>query len=304
MAGNDELQRWPCKSSRRITASLDGVKPLTITLPYPILPETLKATLNQESGVVEVAAAKAVCDLWPEDIIRDQFRWNLECLEECTNVAGISSHLDSQFRKMTFVRGVLSVSDSFDDLLSRMRSSIAGIFRFAVKEKKMWIEVRYKGTSKEKDEWFIRAHLPIRTSPRGAPIILLSALDQSQVVDHTPQNKLKEILCEGNLAKHTLVLPPEELRLFRSILRFNSTKIQPTAWQKKNLPQGGDSPWLATFIQPLYFDGLIPDPDDVGTCRHCSKEGAQRRCGRCHSAPYCSVECQRADWPLHKLMCF
>jgi len=28
-----------------------------------------------------------------------------------------------------------------------------------------------------------------------------------------------------------------------------------------------------------------------------------RRCARCHSARYCDAECQRADWPLHKLEC-
>ena len=306
VTGNDELQRWPCQSSHRITVSLDDLEPLTITLPYPILSDTIKATLNQESGTVDVVAAKALNDIWPEDVIRDQFRSNVENLEEYTNLKGITGHLESQYRKITFVRGALSVSDNFDDLLSKMRSTIAGIFRFAAKEKKMFIEVRSKGPSETK-EWFIRAHLPIRTSSRGAPIILLSALDQSQVAHQTPQDqdKLKETLCDRDVSKqlYTLLLPREELQLFRSILRFNSTKIQPTTWQKKNLPQGGDSPYLATFIQPLYFDGFIPDPDVVGACRHCGKEGAQRRCGRCHTAPYCSAECQRADWPDHKSMC-
>ncbi len=30
---------------------------------------------------------------------------------------------------------------------------------------------------------------------------------------------------------------------------------------------------------------------------------ALMKCSRCHSAVYCSVDCQRADWKAHKLDC-
>jgi hypothetical protein len=30
---------------------------------------------------------------------------------------------------------------------------------------------------------------------------------------------------------------------------------------------------------------------------------AFKKCGRCRARPYCSLECQRADWPTHKLSC-
>jgi hypothetical protein len=41
-------------------------------------------------------------------------------------------------------------------------------------------------------------------------------------------------------------------QLLRFVLRLNSTKITPSAWQRKILPLEENSPWLATFITPLY----------------------------------------------------
>ena len=81
MNGNDELQIWPCRSSHRITISVGGVEPLTVTLPYPIAPDTMKATLRQRDHSVEVVVEKAVNDIWPADVIPDQFRWNADTLE-------------------------------------------------------------------------------------------------------------------------------------------------------------------------------------------------------------------------------
>jgi len=56
---------------------------------------------------------------------------------------------------------------------------------------------------------------------------------------------------------------------------------------------------------------------DVGSspssplCRACGSSGFSsggeehklRLCARCRAASYCSVECQRRDWPAHKLVC-
>ncbi|XP_026193698.1 uncharacterized protein LOC34624050 [Cyclospora cayetanensis] len=39
-------------------------------------------------------------------------------------------------------------------------------------------------------------------------------------------------------------------------------------------------------------------------CENCGKEeGPLKRCGRCGKSCYCSTECQREDWPLHKRTC-
>lgn len=37
-------------------------------------------------------------------------------------------------------------------------------------------------------------------------------------------------------------------------------------------------------------------------CTMCGK-AASDRCKQCHSSSYCSRECQKADWPIHRLLC-
>ena len=40
----------------------------------------------------------------------------------------------------------------------------------------------------------------------------------------------------------------------------------------------------------------------VTSCRRCGM-GANKRCGGCKTAHYCSVECQREDWSEHRVPC-
>lgn len=40
-----------------------------------------------------------------------------------------------------------------------------------------------------------------------------------------------------------------------------------------------------------------------GVCVMCNTRTGSRQCAQCASTQYCSVECQRADWPMHKLVC-
>lgn len=43
-------------------------------------------------------------------------------------------------------------------------------------------------------------------------------------------------------------------------------------------------------------------PPDKTLCLACNKN-ATARCGVCENARYCSTQCQRKDWPVHKLLC-
>ncbi len=38
-------------------------------------------------------------------------------------------------------------------------------------------------------------------------------------------------------------------------------------------------------------------------CSFCRKPGDLKKCGKCKSSAYCSVECQKEDWTLHKVVC-
>ncbi len=166
-------------------------------------------------------------------------------------------------------------------------------------------------------DWYIRAHPPVRMSPRGTPFLLLSAVDHHKTRQLTAEGKLDQrrsieefhrifspTESEGIVTIH--LYTAEEVRIIRYILQLNSTKMQPSSWQKKNLPLKEPSPWLATFIRPLYRDGQINENDVIprSACRNCLKPVINlKRCSACKTVSYCSVECQRADWPSHKPSC-
>lgn len=42
--------------------------------------------------------------------------------------------------------------------------------------------------------------------------------------------------------------------------------------------------------------------DPARICVMCDNDGAQQ-CTSCRAIRYCSTECQKLDWPLHKLVC-
>lgn len=50
------------------------------------------------------------------------------------------------------------------------------------------------------------------------------------------------------------------------------------------------------------FSSTMSEFGEPGPCTVCSKEDAYF-CNRCKSARYCSKECQKGDWPIHKILC-
>jgi len=60
-----------------------------------------------------------------------------------------------------------------------------------------------------------------------------------------------------------------------------------------------------------YF-GSVPPPKEITRlldvpvihgCVACHKVEGVRKCGQCKYASYCSIDCQKKDWPTHKLEC-
>ena len=57
-----------------------------------------------------------------------------------------------------------------------------------------------------------------------------------------------------------------------------------------------------------YLDTKSIDSDDdlssVSVCANCKHPGLDlKRCWRCHTTRYCSVQCQRKDWDFHRFAC-
>ena len=311
-------QRWPCESTHRITVSLDGMKPLTVALPQAVLSSRFKGTLIEKDGVVHVAATKAHYDLWPEDVTDEQLRWDEDSLETWTDMASLNVHLKSQFRED-------SQKNSKSDVVSHIREVICKIFAHGMQNDEVVFKVQVEGSTESAD-WYIRTHPPVRISPQGAPVLILTALDNRRARQLENQSKLDQSQATEELQQMfghqkspdsmliISLVSEEEAHVFRYILGLNSTKMRPTSWQKENLPQSESTdPWLATFVQPLYRNVGFDDEDRtfnlspaiLGCCHKCKKKiDRLKRCSRCLAVSYCSVECQRAHWPNHKTSCF
>ena len=317
------------ESAHRITVSLNGVEPVTVTLPHPIVPHTIKTTLSQTHGIIDIVAEKALHDLWPDDGIQpERFRWNAEKLEPWMDNLGhqyLEYHLHFQLSPRDWEDDWSLPSHPArgkTDAWIRLRVIIGDILKLAV-EKKDQLRFQLKiDESSETADWYVRAHLPIRTSPLGTPILLLSAVDQRLSERLQREGKLDKDRAKKDLhriyghvseeEKIVIAIPTVEVaRLLRYTLRLNSTKIRPNEWQKENLPQGKPtSPCLSTYVGCLYWDDLAinaisPPRFEVGYCAKCWEISRELKwCGRCKSITYCSVKCQLDDWAEHKLSCF
>ena len=52
------------------------------------------------------------------------------------------------------------------------------------------------------------------------------------------------------------------------------------------------------------FNGEKPAVKDEKVCGWCKKSKIDMfKCSKCRSVFYCEIDCQRADWPTHKLIC-
>jgi len=77
----------------------------------------------------------------------------------------------------------------------------------------------------------------------------------------------------------------------------SSTEDSAANWPSK--PSASSA--TASDQHPL--DAHRPAQNDSFECSQCGKPNAILRCGRCKNSRYCSQQCQKAAWPLHKNMC-
>ena len=318
-----------CESAHRIIASLEGADPVVITLPYPIFPIfRFKATRSPKADAMDLVLVKALNDHWPGDLSvqkrNNQIAWKADRdLKPWSKAVDI--HFGQQFSKK-LLKKIKGVVKDWEDCwrfnpLTNICFIIGAIMSKIGNDHKSFFRLKVVESTRIGDwenDWYIRAHPPILTSPQGSPLILVTAVDLRQAERMVNRgdldgNRFKKdcVLIFGNPDKmsHFSLVEVGEDRLFRYLLRLNSTKIQPTDWQKENVPliEEPTSPWMATFIRPLYQGASISrfvSHCYVGGCDKCHKKANDLKlCGRCKAVSYCCVECQRSDWPKHKSAC-
>ena len=188
--------------------------------------------------------------------------------------------------------------------------------------------------------FFFRLHPPVRFSPHGSPLLLVSVIDYPRLEDLISQGKVDREqfqsdyhrLVTERVSKEVCVIrvsTDEEVNLLRYVLRVNSSRMRRSAWQSMNLPRG-ESPWIPTFLAPIYAEMItntcasLEDsvtghnyqftfrsitcppwhPHHRKSCAFCYVTQVKlSSCSRCKGVFYCSASCQKNHWHVHKLEC-
>lgn len=338
-------QEHPFQSTHKIKASVsvqgNKQEELHLCFPSPVVADELYSKPDPSGKSTQLILTKATYEPWPTDF-KEQFKWNVEeftpfkLAKPGALVDPLLNHLKGQF------------GESFRknppwEPMEDVRHCIAGIFANATQGSEKFAV--YEDEDCKRPLWYIHARLPIVKSPLGAPVLIMTAVDLELSNKSTANSNLNAKQTEKDFERiwgvgitKGLVQYPmatqEGGSILRHVLRANSVKMRPTKWQRENLPTYDYSPFLATFLTPLYLDNQHPTIEDVEFDLHkrlmtalgsshvkpssvkitemvCSAAGCSvqssgqlKRCSKCKIAYYCSVECQRSEWKTHKLICF
>ncbi len=207
---------------------------------------------------------------WPCEFQAGNPKWNVDSLIPWVDVDGLNSqyvHLDNQFDPYPIDNPSLKKKR---DILDHVRGFVEDLFSESASFN--YIRIFRKESNRETLCWYLRVHWPVITSPLGNPMLLISALDvqlaentaaQRDPNDRVTQEDFFRVFpeCSVENMKTFNEYDSADLQLLRYVLRLNSTKMLPSTWQRDNLPLDEDSPWLATFLSPLYLDSPITPAD-------------------------------------------
>lgn len=288
--------------------------------PYPVLVEDFG--LRRWDRSFQVVLKKSLYEPWPCHF-KEPSKWNVAQYpvwkEPRANQYSIKSHVAG-----------FDVQPNQPTSLNDVRSMIVNIFLRTMEG------FEFFTINSDPCMWHLRIHAPILTTPSGCPLLLITAFDhrlsqklsaEGSLSSKQVDDDFKRIFDTEKLPSTLSASREETCDLFRYVLRLNSTKMIPTLWQVDNVLLDKKSPYLATFLTMLYLDkepyeddkNVVEDATSAGLrnqsfedpsfkpsgCSTCHKGDPLnlKLCSRCKMTYYCSVQCQRADWQQHKLLC-
>ena len=214
---------------------------------------------------IQITAKKCIDDAWPGDY-GGRSKWDINRFlpwKELTTNGLLREHIEAQFdcADLSFMRRCLKNPDPLTPI-DEVRDIIRAIF-YGHYNNKFQLMAVHGPTNPNVPIFFFRIHPPVRFSPHGSPLLLVSVIDYPRLEDLISQGKVDREqfqsdyhrLVTERVSKEVCVIrasTDEELNFLRYYLRVNSTRMRRSAWQSKNLPRGEDTPWIASFLSPCH----------------------------------------------------
>jgi hypothetical protein len=249
----------------------------------------IKGTLRRSDRCIRLTLKKALREPWPQSF-SEKPKWDVDCLSEwkqspiwytfcfsselrfhvaCSQhqVAVSDIFRNNTFEKVYFPEPRLTppleiVRDVIGTILRVFEEGVDNFLSFNIDS----VRLRSFSSSTKEPEFAFLAHRPLLLSPCGSPMLLISVLDclfSKKLVEKGHLNAkeaseyLDRVFVKKNIKPEILYTTHEGTKLLRYLLRLNSTKMKPSSWQENNLSLGKYSPFLATYISPLYREKYV-----------------------------------------------
>lgn len=248
-------RRKPCESAHDVTVSLsqpNNIEPLSMTFPFPILVDEIRATLHRNDHFINLVLKKAVLEPWPHEFQVEHTKWDADKLKlwvekeikvENDNFGISRPSLAASCMNSSMVHLVCQFKFSQVQTPSLMEKTPLNLVRCIIREifqrftsrkapRTNFVRICLMGSSAENPDWYLRVHKPIRTSPGGSPMLMISAFDSNLAKSLETRNAASKPK-DNNFSRVFPVPKPEEtmtveieskesLQLFRYVLRLNS----------------------------------------------------------------------------------
>ena len=340
-------QQHPSWSAHEITLTALNTALISFKVPWPFLAKGIELSYHHaaDKKVVTLTLKKSLHDPWPLEF-GGRSKMDVDRLKHWKNLASngdLNMHVEAQFDCMSLhLDKRISAKSSTSPLLDDVREIVRALFYSHYHNSYLLFAIH----DKDKVAFHLRVQPPVRFTPQGSPLLLVSVIDHQLAEQLIADGKLDaeqndsdfyRIITE-RVSREVCTIrasTTKEIDLFRYSLRLNSTKMRRSVWQSKHIPRGEDSPWMTTFVSPLYTESIedscrrlkemknttegcgaihgegCSGPIDINPnccasflCHNCGvKKVVLKKCQGCLTVFYCSVACQKKGWLEHKDFC-